>query len=86
MIMGAERTLSRFRPSLMVEVNGDALGKAGDTPESLFSHFGSIDYRGYVLGPDMQRFHPVDLERDADVLFVPSERSSMMEETRTSPG
>ena len=81
MIVGAEQTLSRFRPNLMVEVKGDALAKAGDTPESLFSHFASIDYRGYLLTPDNRRFHPVEIARNNDVFFVPSERSSIMDET-----
>ena len=80
MIVGAEKTLSRFRPSLMVEVNSDALARAGDTPESLFSYLSSIDYCGYILGSDTQRFHPVELKRNHDVFFVPMERSSIMEQ------
>ncbi len=78
MIVGAEQTLLRFRPSLMVEVVSDALARAGDTPESLFSYFASIDYDGYILEPQSQRFHPVKLARSNDVFFVPSERSSIM--------
>jgi hypothetical protein len=65
----------------MVEVNSKALAKAGDTPEALFSHFASIDYRGYILTPDKQRFHPVEIAQNNDVFFVPSERSSIMDET-----
>ena len=78
MIAGAEQTLLRFRPSLMVEVTSETLARAGDTPESLFSYFASIDYDGYILEPDMKRFQPVELARKNDVFFVPSERSSIM--------
>ena len=81
MILGARRTLLRFRPSLMLEVNCWALRRAGDTPEALFSYFGSIDYCGYILEPDLRRFHPVALAHDNDVFFVPSERSSIMAQT-----
>ena len=81
MIVGAEQTLLRFRPNLMVEVNSEALARVGDTPDSLFSYFASIDYHGYILDPDMQRFHPVKLARNNDVFFVPSERSSIMNGT-----
>ncbi|MCH7635742.1 MAG: FkbM family methyltransferase, partial [Proteobacteria bacterium] len=81
MIVGAEQTLLRFRPNLMVEVNSEALARAGDTPDSLFSYFASIDYHGYILDPDMQRFHPVKLAQNNDVFFVPSERSSIMDGT-----
>ena len=81
MIVGAEQTLSRFRPILMVEVASETLARAGDTPDSLFSYFSSIDYDGYILEPDMQRFHPVELARNNDVFFVPSERSSIMDGT-----
>ncbi len=81
MIVGAEQTLLRFRPSLMVEVISETLARAGDTPDSLFSYFASIDYDGYLLEPDLQRFHPVKLARNNDVFFVPSERSSIMDGT-----
>jgi len=80
MIIGAEQTLSRFRPCLMVEVVCEALARAGDTPESLFSYFSSIGYVGYILESDMQRFRPVKIVQSSDVFFVPSERSSIMGE------
>ena len=78
MILGADQTLLRFRPSLMVEVASEALARAGDTPDSLFSFFGPIDYGGYIWEPDSQRFHAVKLAQNSDVFFVPSERSSIM--------
>lgn len=81
MIIGAEQTLLRFRPSLMVEVVSETLARVGDTPESIFSYFASIDYDGYILAPDMKRFQPVKLARNDDVFFVPSERSSIMDGT-----
>jgi FkbM family methyltransferase len=78
MIVGGEQTLSRFRPSLMVEVASETLARAGDTPDSLFSYFASINYDGYIWEPDSQRFHPVEVAQNNDVFFVPSERSSIM--------
>ena len=74
MIVGAEETLRRFRPALMLEVNREALAKAGDTPEALFAYFDRLDYRGFALSGDGSRFEPAPVDRNNDIFFVPAER------------
>lgn len=78
MICGAKRTLSRFRPTLMIEVNRRRLTRVGDTPEDLYAFFAVLDYGAFQLTPDLQSFVPAESAQRGDVFFIPEERVSSL--------
>ena len=45
MLKGAEKTLRAYRPTVMVEINRAALGKAGTSPEELESYLNTLGYQ-----------------------------------------
>jgi len=44
MLAGAENTIDKFRPVIILEVNADFLGRAGDTPETMWEFLKKYDY------------------------------------------
>ena len=79
MICGAKRTLSRFRPTLMVEINRRRLTRAGDTPEGLYTFLTRLDYDAFQLTPGLRAFAPADPTQSGDVFFIPRERVSSLQ-------
>ncbi len=75
MARGARRTLSRFRPALMLEVNARKLARAGGSLEALYTFFGLREYGAYRLDPERHAFVLVDPTFSGDVFFFPRERS-----------
>ncbi len=82
MIRGSRRTLSHFRPALMMEVNRRRLARAGNTPEELHAFLALLDYDVYKFRSNLQAFGPADPKESGDFFFVPKERSSTL---RTRP-
>jgi FkbM family methyltransferase len=66
-LVGGEHTLRVLRPALFLEVDGDWMVRAGDTPNALFSWLGARGYHG-CRAPDL-RPAPTFLG-PADYLFV----------------
>jgi FkbM family methyltransferase len=52
-LRGGRHTLTRFRPSLYLEIDGALLARAGDSPEALFDWLGAFGYRGFST-PDLR--------------------------------
>ena len=75
MVHGARRTLARFRPALMLEVDQRRLARAGDTPADLYAFFADLNYGAYRLTLGRQAFVPAEPSQAGDVFFVPRERS-----------
>ena len=53
-LMGGRRTLSRFKPTLYLEIDAAMLARAGDDPPSLFGWLQALGYRAYstpILAP-----------------------------------
>jgi len=66
-VRGGLKTLARFRPALFLEVSQEALGRAGETPETLWTLLAPMGYRA-LKAPD---FKPVAaFDGTADYLFV----------------
>ena len=63
MLVGAERTLRRFRPPLLLEVAEDYLVRRGDSPEKLAAYLKALDY---APSDGWSAFQP-----PSDILFVP---------------
>ncbi|HMM13469.1 MAG TPA: FkbM family methyltransferase [Parvibaculum sp.] len=75
-LSGASKTLSRFRPPILMEVRGDALARAGAEPGWIFDSILPLGYS--VFRTDEKAgysFDDVDgYVGNADYLFVPSEK------------
>ena len=70
MLVGAQSTLVRDRPSLMIEVDDSHLVRAGDTTREVFEHLFGLGYRGYKLSADLQKFERVPAPEDGDFFFI----------------
>jgi FkbM family methyltransferase len=46
-LRGGQHTLTRFRPTLYLEIDGALLARAGDSPEALFDWLHALGYRGF---------------------------------------
>ncbi len=67
-LRGGKATLSRFRPTLFLEIVASSLARAGDTPNTLWSLLAPLGYAARRM-PDSA---PVEgFAGDADYLFVP---------------
>lgn len=48
-IAGAERTLARLKPTLLLELHAEMLKRGGDTPEDIFETLSGLGYRAMKL-------------------------------------
>jgi len=78
-IHGADKTILRFKPIMMVEINPDTLKAAGTTPQELFDAIVSYGYKAHVIrkGKAVPVTQPVKTKRRGigifydDYLFLP---------------
>lgn len=64
-LRGAEATLRRFRPVLLMEMNPSALAERGGTPEALLDALAALGYEASEVGRRgvLRPFGPADLRR-----------------------
>lgn len=84
-LAGLRETASRLRPVFIVEMDQKNLGRAGKSCTDVVEYFEGLDYRGYILGLEMQMSRKpsltlaqLDTKRDwddffADVVWLPHE-------------
>lgn len=79
-LRGAEATILRFRPALLLEVIVPTLARAGSTPEDIFGFFRPLDYVAFkTFERDDYRMVQVDsFDGSADYLFVPRSRAGLV--------
>lgn len=68
MLKGAERTLRRFRPGLLLELSAAQLARAEDEVAEVFGFLKELGYSGFVMGPQGQLV-PVETHADNDFWF-----------------
>jgi FkbM family methyltransferase len=68
-LKGGEKTLRRFLPALYLEVDGDLMRRAGDTPDDLFSWLEAMRYQAFAT-PALAFIS--DYRGAGDYLFVAS--------------
>ncbi len=72
MLEGAQRTLERLRPCLLIELTEAHLARAGDTIADTFGFLAKCGYRAFALDARAD-FVPVAAPRDGDFWFLPAE-------------
>lgn len=72
LLHGAESTLERFRPRLLLELNGAALARAGDRLDNAFAFLAARGYRAFRFEPRAS-LTPVSGCADGDFWFIPAE-------------
>ena len=72
MLEGARRSLERFRPRLLVELNAAHLARAGDRLADAFAFLAAFGYRAFALD-QRGSFVPVIAPRDGDFWFLPAD-------------
>jgi FkbM family methyltransferase len=72
LLHGAESTLERFRPRLLLELSGAALARAGDRLDDAFAFLAARGYRAYRFEP-RTGLAPVTERGDGDFWFMPSD-------------
>ena len=70
MLMGAEATLARFHPSLMIEVVDRHLERAGDNATALFEYLDGFGYRAFMLDAELTRFVEITQPQQGDIFFL----------------
>ena len=77
-LAGAQETLRRFRPAVLLEVRADTLARAGNAPEEVWEIFETLRYRCFAA-PEHENYRLTPVEPGAplygDYLFVPEERA-----------
>jgi FkbM family methyltransferase len=71
LLHGAERTLERLRPHLLLELNGAALARAGDSLNDAFDLLTARDYRAFRFEP-AAGLVPNTVLSDGDFWFIPA--------------
>jgi FkbM family methyltransferase len=71
LLTGARRTIERFRPRLMLELNDAHLARAGDTVADAFALTAALGYRAFVMRPD-GRLVPAESGAAGDFWFLPA--------------
>jgi hypothetical protein len=72
LLRGAENTLRRFRPAMLIELSKEHLARAGDRIEAAFAFLVTRGYAACELTPEGELL-PVDAPRDGDFWFISSD-------------
>jgi FkbM family methyltransferase len=75
MLAGAEATILRHHPSLMIEVVDEHLARAGDSSNALFKLLTGFGYRAFKLDARLTRFVEITHPEDNDIFFVTDEKT-----------
>ena len=70
MLAGAQETLERFRPALMLELIGSHLARAGDRLETVWGMLERSGYRPYLVGAE-EGPRPIAAPQDGEILWRP---------------
>ncbi|MGE0093977.1 MAG: FkbM family methyltransferase [Alphaproteobacteria bacterium] len=71
MLAGAQETLERFRPALMLELIGSHLARAGDTLEAVWNSLEQRGYRPYLVGAK-EGPQAISAPQDGEILWRPN--------------
>ena len=69
LLRGAENTLRRFRPHLLIELSAQHLERAGDRLDDAFAFLGGLGYAAFELAPG-GGLVPVAAAHDGDFWFI----------------
>ena len=72
LLQGANSTLERLRPCLLLELNGAALARAGDRLDDAFDYLAARGYQGFRFEPSVG-LAPVTVRADGDFWFIPAD-------------
>jgi FkbM family methyltransferase len=72
LLRGSERTLERFRPRLLLELNAADLARAGDRLEDAFTFLAGLGYRAFRFEPAAGLI-PIALPVKGDFWFIPAD-------------
>src|SRR5579872_3478853 len=73
LVRGGEQTIRRFRPAMLLELNAQALARAGDDLETAFAAINGLGYRPSVIDVTGAST-PVAAPRTGDIWWLPAER------------
>jgi len=73
LVRGGARAIRRFRPVMLLELNAEALARAGDTLAGAFTEIAEFGYRPTVAD-GMGGLTPVTEPRNGDIWWLPAER------------
>jgi FkbM family methyltransferase len=73
LIAGAQKTLKRFRPALLLEQDPNFLARAGASLETLWTELMTLGYQPHTLSSTGDAPAPIeDVPRQGDVLWLPT--------------
>jgi FkbM family methyltransferase len=73
LVRGGEQAIRRFRPVMLLELNAQALARAGDDLETAFAAISELGYCPSVIDAT-GAFTPVAAPRNGDIWWLPAER------------
>ncbi len=74
MVRGGRRAIRRFRPALLLELNAQALARAGDDLATAFAVIAELGYRPFVRD-ETGALKPVAEPRNGDIWWLPAEKA-----------
>jgi FkbM family methyltransferase len=72
LLRGGESTLERFRPCLLLELNGAAMARAGDRLDQAFDFLEARRYQAFTYDPKA-KLVPITAPADGDFWFLPAD-------------
>ena len=72
LVRGGEHAIRRFRPVMLLELNADALARAGDDLKAAFAAIAELGYRPVAADPT-GALTPVSEPRNGDIWWLPTE-------------
>ncbi len=74
MVRGGVAAIRRFRPVMLLELNAQALARAGDQVGPAFTAIAELGYKPFVRAPSGELI-PVVEPRNGDIWWLPAERA-----------
>jgi FkbM family methyltransferase len=66
---GAQETLKRWSPTVLIEVQAESLERAGKTPEDIFGFFEALGYRSFLVDEPNTKLLSVHGREKGDYVF-----------------
>ena len=75
MLVGANLTLLRHKPTLMIEVDNSHLSRANDNSSILFTYLENIGYHPYKWDHRLSKFNYISTSDDGDIFFIDKKKN-----------
>ena len=73
MLAGGQKSISAYRPTLMIEVSQQHLERAGDSIQGFWKFLHNLNYAPFIIGQNLTELVPFTSQQDGDIFWLPNE-------------